>query len=130
MWWQNVEIVRRIYTGLNRTGSFDLELIDPSVELRESDEPGARAYRGHQGVQEFLGQIQQEFEDVRWHPRQMRAQEDHVVVVAELSGRALGSGAKVESDETHVWTLREGKAVRIQGYRSASEAFAAVGLLE
>ena len=41
-----------------------------------------------------------------------------------------GSGAPVEAMIYNVWTVRQGKAVRVRGYGSRSEALEAAGLRE
>jgi ketosteroid isomerase-like protein len=56
---------------------------------------------------------------------------DKVVTLAVESGRGRDSGAEVRSGRTaHVWTLRDGKAIRLDLYNDRSAALKAVGLEE
>jgi ketosteroid isomerase-like protein len=43
--------------------------------------------------------------------------------------RGRDSGASIEIDEQHLWTLRDGKILRIQWFHDAEEARAAAGLV-
>jgi ketosteroid isomerase-like protein len=57
--------------------------------------------------------------------------QDHVEIMRRYieSGRGRGSGAEVQSKRTaHVWTLRDGKAIRLDLYNDRADAFEAVGL--
>ena len=56
---------------------------------------------------------------------------DLVLVFAREAGRGRGSGAEVVSQPTaHLWTLRNGKAVRLQSYWGRAGALEAAELRE
>ena len=56
---------------------------------------------------------------------------DQVLVFSREGGRGRGSGAEVVTQPTaHLWTIRDGKAIRMQSYWERSEALEAVGLSE
>ena len=56
---------------------------------------------------------------------------DRVLVFSREGGRGKGSGAEVFTHLTaHLWTLKDGKAVRMQSYWERVDALAAVGLSE
>ena len=48
--------------------------------------------------------------------------------MARLSARGKRSGAPVERRDGRVWTIRDGKPVRLEYYGSRAEAFEAAGL--
>ena len=50
--------------------------------------------------------------------------------MARLSARGKGSGAPVERLDGMVWTIRDGKTVRLDYYGSLAETFEAAGLPE
>jgi ketosteroid isomerase-like protein len=52
------------------------------------------------------------------------------VVVADLVGRGKASGVAVERTWAYVWTIRAGKALRMDGYTDRAEALEAAGLTE
>lgn len=56
---------------------------------------------------------------------------DQVLVFSREGGRGRGSGAEVESHPTaHLWTIRDGRAVRMQSYWERADALEAAGLQE
>jgi ketosteroid isomerase-like protein len=53
---------------------------------------------------------------------------DLVVVLTRYSGRGKGSGAPVETLGAHVWTMRDGKAVRLEVFPNRESALRATGI--
>ncbi len=51
-----------------------------------------------------------------------------MVVLAGLVGRGRASGVGVERTWAYVWTVRDGGALRMEGYADRAEALAAAGL--
>ena len=130
---ENVEIVRRGYEALAK-GRVDLETLDPEIEWRGPREfPDlAQPHYGHEGVMQYMAKLGEVFDDYRVVAEEfMEVGEDQVLVFAREGGRGKGSGLEVETNPTvHVYTLRDGKAVRMQSYWERSEAIEAVGLSE
>jgi uncharacterized protein len=130
---ENVGIVRRLYEAWNRADySTALELIDPEIEVEYHGVmiDKEASYRGHAGVRELLESTYENFEDYRVDVGEYIDRGDQVV--ASLHQRAAGtqSGVPVEVRNAHVWTLRDGVAVRWRICRSKAEALEAVGLSE
>jgi ketosteroid isomerase-like protein len=127
---ENVEVVRATFARLRR-GESVLDVLAPNVvwEVRSGPEQGeyggievvAEYYRRYFGTWE---DFQVEIEEVRELP------DDRVFVVARDSGRGRRSGVEVEMLVFQVWTLREGKVVRLQSFPSREQALEAVGLSE
>ena len=112
---KNVESCRRGYEHRNRTGEFLWELIDPEVELHDSpDSPDTQVYRGHEGVRTALANVEESFEELHFEAEDSRDAGDDVVVFIHMRGRGKGSGIEIEAQIAHVWTIREGKGVRIR----------------
>jgi uncharacterized protein len=53
---------------------------------------------------------------------------DHVVALTRYRGVGKGSGASVDTRGAHVWTLRDGKVIRLEVFADRSRALASVGL--
>jgi ketosteroid isomerase-like protein len=83
-------------------------------------------------VARYLDKVNEAFDDYRMLPEEfIDAGEDRVLVFSREGGRGKGSGAEVETHPTaHLWTLRDGKAVRMQSYWERSEALEAAGVRE
>jgi len=91
---------------------------------------GTGKYYGHAGLRTFVAQYREAWEHFELAPREFIAADDRVVVVMRALGRGRESGAAVEHDIAHVWTFRDGLAVRHASYQSRDEALTAVGLRE
>jgi ketosteroid isomerase-like protein len=131
---ENVEVVRRGYEQWSELGEIDYEFLHPDVEWRGPREfPDlAEPHFGHEGVARYIAKPNEAFDDYRMAPEEfIDAGGDKVLVFSREGGRGKGSGAEVQTNPTaHLWTLHEGKAIRMQSYWERSEALAAVGLSE
>jgi len=68
--------------------------------------------------------------DIRFHPDRFWDAGDAVVVDVRLTAKGKRTAIPVEQRFTQVWTMREGKAVRVRAYASPADALEAVGLTE
>jgi ketosteroid isomerase-like protein len=66
----------------------------------------------------------------RWEPAEFIDAGDRVVAVLQVYASGRVSGVDVERLDGAVWTLRDGKCVRLDYYGSKAEALEAVGLAE
>jgi ketosteroid isomerase-like protein len=108
-----VGLVRSSYTALARG---DLDLLaahcDPEIEIVEPpDHPGARIYRGHEGLSEALQKMGTEAPEPE---RFIDAGHDRVIVLR---------GSRVD-----LHTGRAGKCIRWEMFSKLDDAFAAIGL--
>ena len=80
----------------------------------------------------YLAKVNEAFDDYRMVPEEfIDAGDDQVLVFSREGGRGKGSGAPVQTNPTaHLWTLRDGKAIRMQSYWERDEALEAAGLGE
>jgi ketosteroid isomerase-like protein len=53
---------------------------------------------------------------------------DRILVAGRMSGRGKTSGVEVGVDEYHVWTVHDGRPVRMQMYHDRDEALRAAGM--
>ena len=131
---QNVEIIRNMYAAWLSTGfEAAFETFDADIELNPDPEAFwvgiGEVYRGHAGVRSYMAAVADAFADYRPEIEDFVDCGDQVVTLAIESGRGRESGATVQSNRTaHVWTLRDGKAVRIDLYLDRAAALKAVGL--
>ena len=122
-------MVRRMYEGWNRSGGVPaLELIDAGIEVDVVGGLGDGTYRGHAGFSDLLETFWGAFEDHRIEVEECLPAGNDVVVTVHYYGRGKTSGVEVDMRHWHVWTLREGKAVRWRVLSTRAEALEAVGL--
>ena len=111
-----MELVRAIY---ERFRSGDLEggfsLLDPEIVVHDRPEiPDPQVYRGHQGVLDSLGTSFADFDSVDIVPEEFVDAGDRVVVVFRFQGIGRESGVPIDERLCHVWTVRDGRAVRME----------------
>jgi ketosteroid isomerase-like protein len=87
-------------------------------------------HHGHDGLRQFFRGWLEGFEDYECHALDPLTAGERVVVTVEERAKGRRSGAPIERRHAQIWTLREGKVVRIQSLASRAEALEAVGLGE
>jgi uncharacterized protein len=125
----NVELVRTLYDSFRRNDTpAGLELLDPAVEVHDRPEiPDPQVYRGHEGVLAALQVSQDAFDDLELVPEDFIDAGDRVVVVFRFRGRGRESGVPIDEELAHLWTIRDGKAVRMDVHSSREQALRAAG---
>ena len=145
---QNVEIVRRLYKGINQGGVASIyalpdgarrklyeQSFDPELELVQNAElvfDTAGTFRGYEGFVEATRELVEGFGDIRFdvvgEPFESGNQ-----VVFEVRALATGreSGIPVQTSLiAHVWELKDGLVRRWAVYPTLDEALQAAGLSE
>jgi ketosteroid isomerase-like protein len=129
---ENVETVRLAYEAFSRAGlDALLEHFHPDAEydITAAIGPYAGMYYGRAAIRAFLADYFESWEYVRMEPEEfIEVGEDHVVVLLRLHMRGKGSGVEVEARTTNVWTVRDGKAVRMAVHNDKAAALRAVGV--
>jgi ketosteroid isomerase-like protein len=125
---ENVEVVRRSFAELDRSGiDSALGYFDPEIEWTTTDAYIESAtYRGHEGVRLYFDTIAAEFDDLCIEAEELIAVGDQVVASVRLSGQGKVSGAPVELRLTGVSWLRDGKIVGIRNYQDKVQALEAL----
>ena len=128
---ENVEIVLGSFDAFSRG---DLEavvaILDPEVEWTQIEEPEPAV--GPEAVLEAVARWTEMWDGVQMTVREQIDAGDRVVVLLHWSGRSKPSGIPAEQSAYNVFTLRNGKVVRMRefGADSRAEALEAVGLSE
>jgi ketosteroid isomerase-like protein len=121
---ENVEIVRAIHEEW-RNGHLgrrymvdDIEYVNPPNAV----EPGTRI-----GADSFEN-VFSVYETVRFEIDRLIDGRDKVVMIGKMTGRARATGIEMERAHSQVWTLRHGKATRMEWFHDEREALEAAGL--
>ena len=118
---ENVEIVRRfLVADLDET----LTYADPRIVWNPIEESSTQ---GHDAVRASLARWKAEWDDYEMLPEDFEERGDCVVVTVRLRGRGRGSGVAVDARFYDVYTLRDGKIVRMDQFTDRSEALEAAG---
>jgi SnoaL-like protein len=118
----NLEFVRRCYgSWTNRDFSAIPEVAHPDLGV----------YRSLDGFRRFVEQLDGISERFQIEPEEFIEAGDNVVIAVRMSGKCRGDGVEPGMRLFSIWTLREGKVVRVTGgYRDRAEALEAAGLRE
>ena len=127
---ENVEIVRATQEAWSRGDAEEaVAYLDDAIEWEMAeDEPDARTLRGIPDVLAMIGGWIRSFDDFSVEVLERIDAGDDVVVPVTVTGRPRGSAGVVTIPETQVFTVRDGRIVRVREYRTKAEALAALGL--
>jgi ketosteroid isomerase-like protein len=88
--------------------------------------PGGGELRGREAVREFLADFLSSWERFDQRVIDVDVRGDRVPAVISMSGVGRASGAEVETSYAHLWTVRDRLGVRVDAYRDADAARAAI----
>jgi ketosteroid isomerase-like protein len=78
--------------------------------------PLDRTLRGLGEVAAYLAAIEEDFRELRQEAEEFMAGTEHVVVLGRLSGKGRVSGVPFQTPFGHIWSFRDDKATRLDGY--------------
>ena len=128
----DIETLRTGYEAFSR-GDWDAptRFAHPEFELRTADRvPNPGTYRGPEEVRRFFEDLFAPFEEMVVEPEEFFERGDQIVVFVLARLRPTGSSAEVENRIGHLWTMREGKASRLEVFPRREDALEAAGLKE
>ncbi|MGA9371866.1 MAG: nuclear transport factor 2 family protein [Solirubrobacterales bacterium] len=126
----NLEIVQRTFEAFNERGVEGvLPFVDPEFEVTTppnlASEPDT--YSGHDGVRRWFDSFHEVMDEIRWNAHGFQQVGDRVVVEFTLHARGKTSGLAFGQDAVMVWSLRDGRAIRIVLFETLEQARAAAG---
>jgi uncharacterized protein len=128
---ENVEIVRALYEAWNGPDgrhaalaflAADFEWVNPSYAV----EPGTR--HGHEGWSSAMDSLEAAFHFGSNEPMEFRDLGDRVLCFTTFTAETSPDGVAFTQDESHLWTLRDGKIARLEWFHDRREALEAVEL--
>jgi uncharacterized protein len=129
----NVEVVRRVIDAWNRDQPegvvrfLDSDVIFDATQRRINP----KTYTGMEGMRVMLADRDEVWEEFRLEPDEFVDGGDRVVVIGRWVGKGKGSGIEVQQPVAHVFTLHDGRVVRVElGYTGRGDALEAAGLQE
>jgi ketosteroid isomerase-like protein len=118
----NAELIRGLY-GFNWAAVDDRgrglaaagEVMAPQVEARVSPEVGDRTLHGLEGFAVFVEGLEEDFSEFRYQAEEIdEVSPDQVMVTGQIQARGRRSNMPLTAPFGHLWTLREGRAVRVE----------------
>jgi ketosteroid isomerase-like protein len=128
---ENVRIVRRVYDSLDDPDDSVRALWHPDVEFDVSRDVwgavvGGGHYRGVEGVRQWMRDLYSAWEHMDIDCEELIDAGDRVVAVISVRARGRSSGIEVEYHPAGIWTLRDGRVVRVVWFASREDALGAV----
>lgn len=136
---EDVEVVRRVYeASARRDAEAVLALYDPEVEWDGSRHRWAEVmdgdpkWRGHDALRSFFRRYYEMWEGFEHEIEELiYAGGENVISVVTSRARGRSSGVVVEwGEQVGLWTIRDGRVVRVVWFPSRQEALEAAGLAE
>ena len=129
----NVEIVRQFTEAWERRDSEAMvELVDPNVEQHGTVgglEEG-RVLRGISEIARDYERVEEMWDEHRIEIERVIDAGDQVIVLQREYQRGRSSGVELVIDAAVIFTLRDGRIIRMQGYMDRAAALEAAGLSE
>jgi ketosteroid isomerase-like protein len=125
----NLEIIKRGYEHFKARGEIRAHP-DLVWDVSNLGWPDQQVYDGPAGAMQFNAEWAAAWDDWELEPEDFIEAGERVVVIVNQRGRSQATGISVDMRFAQVWTLRDGRAIRMQMYASVEEALDAVGLSE
>jgi ketosteroid isomerase-like protein len=130
---ENVEVVRGMNGAFNR-GDYAaaLSALADDVEWHAPSgvSIGEEVYRGRDAVQRGFALWLGAWETYGFETTEILDHGDHVLVIGTQMGRGRGSGVEVSLPTFNLFTLRNGKVIRMRSFDDRAAALEAAGISE
>lgn len=126
-------IARDAYAAFARGGiEAILEFAHPEIEWHMWEHFAGKptVFRGHDGVRKVQSIFDDNIDDFWVEPLEFIEVGDHVLVPVRLHGKGKGTDQPVEFELVHVWTARDGKAIRLDAHGTKEEALRFIGAFD
>ena len=104
---------------------------DPDLVLNQSSDllDATGAFHGYEGLRKVFGEIAESFREIAWEPVEViPLGDERYLVKVTISGHGKGSGISLRREIGHLFTLREGRAARVDVHWDWEQAREAAGL--
>jgi ketosteroid isomerase-like protein len=127
---KNLSALKAVYTQWAQGNFATPDIFDPDVEIVWAAEMPdiQRSARGISEMTKSLRDWLAPWENFSWTADEYIAVEDGFLVLFTGRGHGKGSTVEIEAPGAHLWTFREGKAVRLEGFFDQDEGRRAAGL--
>jgi ketosteroid isomerase-like protein len=118
----NADLIRGVY-GFNWAAVDDRarglaaagEVMGPEVQARISPEVGDRTLQGLEGFAVFVEGLEEDFSEFRYEAEGVdEISSEQLLVTGRIRARGRRSNVPLTAPFAHVWTVRDGKAVRVE----------------
>jgi ketosteroid isomerase-like protein len=102
--------------------------LGPDFEMHDHGLLDVPVQRGPDAISEVQARAADAFEQQRYEPEKLIDLEGRILVRVRFFARGRGSGVELETKIGQLWTLKDGRAVRLDVYRTWEAAVEAAGI--
>jgi ketosteroid isomerase-like protein len=119
---RNADLIRAVY-GFNWAAVDDRgrglaaagEVMAPDIQARVSPEVGDRTLYGLEGFAVFVDGLEEDFSEFRYQAEGFEeVSQEQVLVIGQIQARGRRSNMPLTAPFGHLWTMRDGKAIRVE----------------
>jgi ketosteroid isomerase-like protein len=126
---EDLDVVRALLDGWLSGDPATIDMVSEDVVyVASSSMPGGDIYHGREGVLRWFVNWRREWGDYELEVVRIEDLGDRVLTIERNRATGKRSGAVVDMETGSLWTVREGKVVRWEGFASAAEALHAAGV--
>jgi ketosteroid isomerase-like protein len=129
---ENVETLRRIYTGWER-GDFTVGLSVFERNMTLVIDAGildGGVFVGEEGVRNYMRRFLAVWDSLSIAAESFEEAGDTILVKVKQTGTGIGSGVPATTVYSQLWTFRGSKVIRLETILSEAQALEAAGLTE
>ena len=128
---ENVEALREVYERWARGDFWTPEIFDPKVQaVWTADIPDTDVTVGLDALAVSMKEWLAAWSEASMSAEDFREAGDSVVVAVRFNAKGRETDIAFEGRVGHLWTFRNGKAIRLEGYLELADALRAAGLSE
>jgi ketosteroid isomerase-like protein len=122
------EMIVASYDSLNeRDIDATMAALAEDAEWHESEVlPETGVYRGRAAIRAFLTHFLDSWERFHQTVEEVQVAGDRLLLMIHLEATGKGSAADVDARYAHLWTVSEGRGVRVDAFYDRAEALAAL----
>ena len=122
----NVSLIQSLYAAFGRGDIATIVNglaadVDWTVNGRSKDYPLLGNWKGPAGVQKFFQGVAEYGEAIEFSPKEFFASEDRVCVLGHYAWTIRKTGRKVASDWVHIFTVHNGKVVKLKEFTDTAQ---------
>ncbi len=137
---ENLQAMLAVYSGQTvqavlaawRRGEADRPPLDREVTYEDYDLPdhAGDVFHGPQSAMEAIESWAEPYEEMTSELQRTVGSGDCLVTIHRFRARARHTGIEFDQPSAYIYTFRDGKIIRIQGFWDPAEALATAGLKE
>jgi ketosteroid isomerase-like protein len=126
---KDMELLRHIYGQWSEGRYWDTSYYDPEIEFVISDGfPDTGTFRGIDEMGAGFRNWMASWRDMRFQLEKLQPVRERILAIYHLTGVGKASGIEAELHGGHIWTIRDGLAVRLEVYPDRPATFEAAGI--